>query len=322
MLHLIQYTDNEFVENFCDNNVKLSDIHKKNYVNWLNIEFTEKKIVENIVNQVKVHHLFIEDILHFEHLPKIEFFEDYIFINLKMISLNAEIFQKEQVNIVLTKDFLISVQAGKEGDVFEKIRLNLKDFKGLIHKNNQDFLFYSIIDAIVDNYLKVIEIQREKILKLEESIFERKKINVIREVLNIKKTINEVRKYTLPLKDVIGLILISENKLINKSIKVYFNDINDHIQNLIYSFENQREMLKDLLDLHESQINNETNKIIKVLTLVSAFFIPLTFIAGLYGMNFEYMPELKYKYSYPILILLMITLVLTMGYFMKKRKWF
>jgi len=321
MLNLIQYNEKEILKKNLENNVLLKDIYKKNYINWINIEFTEDKIVENIVNQVKVHHLFLEDILNFKHLPKIEFFEDYIFLNLKMIQFVDDKLQKEQINIVLTNEYLISVQAGKEGDVFDIIRKNLELQTVFLRKHKQDFLFYSIIDAVVDNYLKILEVSREKIVKLEESIFSGKKVDVIREVIEIKKEINDVRKYTLPLKDVISFILISENKLISKSIKVYFQDINDHIQNLIYSFENQREMLKDLIELHESQLNNDTNKIIKFLTIISTFFIPLTFIAGLYGMNFKYMPELEYRFSYPILLVAMATLVITMIVLMKKQKW-
>lgn len=323
MIDLILYNETKYQEANNINSKLVAESCKSDLINWINIEISDIKEVEEIINYFNIHHLLIEDTINYEHLPKIEIFEDYIFVTLKILILNDDnILKSEHISLILGKNYVLSLQQGIFGDVFDDTRTKIKSGIGKVRKYSADFLFYMLIDNIVDGYFKIIETTRDEIQIIESNLFNNKNVDIIPDVAKLKNTVNQVRKFTIPLKDILGKLVINQEKFIKKSTIAYINDVVDHINHLLSSFENQREMLKDLLDLHQTKLNNETNKVMKILTIVSTIFIPLTFFAGIYGMNFKYMPELDLKWTYPLLLVLMVISALVMIYFMKKKKWF
>lgn len=296
---------------------------KPDHINWIDVEITNKVLVEDTAHFFDIHHLITEDILNLDHLPKFEAFDNYLFFTLKMLVYNKKKkkITEEHLSIVMGENVVITFQEGLPGDVFEELRSRIALGKGRIRKYGVDYLFYNILDSVIDNYMEIMETLRDKIEKLEARIIADPSYHVVEEIMEIKKEINTLRRYTLPLRDAINKMRAEGSTFIQKSSINYFQDVTDHIQFLISSFDTSREMLKDIMDLHISNLSNDMNKVMKTLTVVSAIFIPLTFIAGVYGMNFEYMPELKHPWSYPLLWVFMVISTVTMVTFMKHKKW-
>lgn len=323
LVTLIQYNDSAY---HTEENLSPADVSRKvkaDFTNWVDVEITNKVLVEDTAQFFDIHHLIVEDILNLEHLPKFEAFDNYLFFTVKMLLYNEKRKKvtEEHLSIVMGENLIITFQEGLPGDVFDELRNRIALGKGRIRKFGSDYLFYSILDSVVDNYMAIMERLREKIERLESRIIADPSYHVVEEVMEIKKEINVLRKYTLPLRDALNKLRVEGSHFIQKSSVNYFQDVGDHIHFLISSFDTSREMLKDIMDLHNSNLSNETNKVMKTLTVVAAIFIPLTFIAGVYGMNFEHMPELKWQYSYPLLWVFMLLGTVVMVVFMKHKKW-
>ena len=206
----------------------------------------------------------------------------------------------------LKKNLIITFQEGLPGDAFDELRSRIQLAKGIIRKSKGDYLFHHIIDAVVDQYMRIMEKLRAKIEQLEAKSFSDPNFDVMVLVIDIKKDVNMLRKYTIPMRDAINRLRVEGKEFIDKASINYFQDVVDHLNFLISSFDTAREMLRDLMDLQQSNQDNERNRVMKTLTVVSAIFIPLTFMAGLYGMNFKFMPELEHEYGYPLLIAAMV----------------
>ncbi len=323
MITLIQYTDPGY--NTQDNlsPAEASKLVKSDHINWFDVEITNKVIVEDTAHFFDIHHLIAEDIMNLEHLPKFEAFDNYLFFALKMLVFDEESgkITQEHLSIVMGDKIVITFQEGLPGDVFDELRTRIELSKGRIRKFGADYLFYNIIDSVVDHYMIIMEKLRDKIEKLEAHIIKDPSYHVVEEIMEIKKEINTLRKYTLPLRDALNKMRAEGSHFIAKTSVNYFQDVADHIQYLISSFETSREMLKDIMDLHLSNLSNDMNKVMKTLTVVAAIFIPLTFIAGVYGMNFKYMPELDSPYGYPLLWIFMVVSSVVMIVYMKHKKW-
>ena len=325
MITLIQYNEEEHVSLDYISASEAFQLIREDCTNWLDMETTRRSLVEETADFFDIHHLIVEDILNLEHLPKFELFDTYVFITLKMLSYdekNEEIVT-EHLSIVMGDNLLITFQEGLEGDVFGELRQRISLGKGLARKYKVDYLFYLIINVIVEHYISIIEVLREKMGDLENRLVENPHTpQVVEDIMEIKKKINTLRKYTLPLRDAFNKMRVEATPFIKKTSINYFEDISNHLDYLISNFETSREMLKDLMDLHNSNLNNEMNKIMKTLTVLSAIFIPLTFIAGVYGMNFEYMPETDSEYGYFIVWGIMLILALGSVKYMRYKKWF
>ena len=254
--------------------------------------------------------------------PKIDEYDDYIFIVLKMLHYDKnENVSIEQVSLVLGKNYVLSFQEA-EGDVFDTIRNRLRYNKGRIRSLKSDYLMYTLIDAVVDNYFSIIEILGNKIEDLETELFSgqaRDGVNI--EVQQLKREILKVRRAIFPLRDIISRIEKGEHPLVLKRTITYYRDIYDHLIQVAENIDIYREMIWSLMDMYMTTISNKMNEVMKVLTIIATIFIPLTFIAGIYGMNFEYIPELHYKYSYFILWGIMIVLFIAMLLYFRKKKW-
>ncbi len=292
-------------------------------VTWINVDglkHTDK--IENIGQQYRLHPLVLEDIVNTTQRPKIDEYEDYLFIVLKMLYYDSdENIIIEQVSFVLGKNYVISFQES-EGDVFDTIRERLRLNNGRIRSLKSDYLLYALIDAVVDNYYKIIETLGNKIEDLETELFEghaRENVNI--EVQQLKREILKVRRAIFPLREIISRITKDDHPLIYKRTITYYRDIYDHLIQVSENIDIYREMIWSLMDMYMTTISNKMNEVMKVLTIMSSIFIPLSFLAGLYGMNFEYIPELKYRYGYFILIGVMLILFIGLIFYFRRKKW-
>ena len=324
MITLIQYNPDTHFSYQDLSPEKAAALVKEDFVNWIDIEISEQSVVEETAKLFNIHHLIAEDIVNIDQLPKFELFEKHLFFNTKMLSFDEEKGEmiEEHLSIVIGKNIVITFQEGLPGDAFNELRKRITLSKGSIRKYGEDYLLYHILDAVVDNYLLIMERFRNRIDDLEARTLSDTKFDVMGQVIDIKNDISIIRKYALPMRDALNKMRVDAGVFIKSSSINYFQDIVDHLQFLISSFETAREMLKDLMDLHHSNQNNEMNRVMKTLTVISAIFIPLTFVAGIYGMNFHYMPELDSKWGYPLTIATMVLVAMLMAIFMKLKKWF
>ena len=290
---------------------------------WINFNgLNYVKDIEAIGKHYDIHPLVLEDIVNIKQRPKIDEYDHYIFVVLKMLyyDKNSQIIS-EQVSFILGKNYVISFQES-EGDVLDSVRDRLRQDKGRVRSMSSDYLLYTLIDAIVDHYFSVIEILGEKIEDFETAIFSGQAADdVSKDIQDLKREILRVRRAIFPLREVVSRIEKNESNLIQEKTITYYRDIYDHLNHVTENIDIYREMIWSLMDMYMTSISNKMNEVMKVLTIMASIFIPLTFIAGIYGMNFDYMPELKYKYSYFILWGVMIVMFLGMLYYFKKKKW-
>jgi len=292
-------------------------------ISWINVDgIHDSDLVNNICNHFNIHSLTIEDILSVGQRPKVENLDNYIFMVMNMLTfddINEEVVA-EQVSLIVSDHTVISFQEHK-GDVFESIRNRIRSGMGRIRKGGADYLFYSIIDNIVDYYFIILEKLGDKIEEVEDEIVENPTNELLNRLHHLKKQVLILRRSIWPLREVINRLERKEFKQIDKKIRIYFRDVYDHTIQIIDTVESYRDALSSLADLHQSMSGNRMNEVMKVLTIISTIFIPLTFITGLYGMNFQYMPELQWRYGYYMVWGFMFVMVITMLIVFKKRKW-
>ncbi len=319
----ICYNESHLEEKVFDANEAEFDANSNNQVKWINVDgIHQVNTIDQIGQAYHLHPLLLEDVLNTYHRPKVESFDKYLLFTLKMLGIDAvgKHIISEQVSFVLGKNYLISFQE-REGDLFEPIRDRIRSSKGKIRKKGADYLLYSLIDAVVDNYFLVMEHFSEKTENLEEEVFENPDEKILKKIHTVKKQLAHLRKSIYPLREAISSIIKEENTLVINDTNKYFRDIYDHTIHIIENIESQRDVVSGIKDLYSSEQSNRMNNIMKVLTIIATIFIPLTFVAGIYGMNFENMPELKWEYGYLTVWLLMLTLFVGMIYYFKKKRW-
>ncbi|WP_321329803.1 magnesium/cobalt transporter CorA [uncultured Ilyobacter sp.] len=304
-----------------------SDINKLNSVDnkvvWINIfGLTDTTFIEKIGEKFNVHSLILEDILHTAQRPKIEESEDYLFMVLKMMSVSKgnDKIEEEQVSLILREGVVISFQE-HEGDVFDIIRDRILNSKGRLRKKKADYLFYTLLDTIIDNYFLILEEYDNRLEELNTDVLDRPKSDLVESLQKIRVYLNSMKRDLWPLRDAVGKLEKNESIMLNENTKLYIRDLYDHTLQIIDLMEGLRDSLSNIFELYMTGVSNRMNEIMKILTIIATIFIPLTFIAGIYGMNFEYMPELKYKMGYPILIIFMIFIFVGLIAFFRKKKW-
>lgn len=319
-VELIKYGQEQFDEIHLK---ELSEIDwKTQETKWINIYgLNNTKYIEEIGGEIGLSSLVLEDIVHVGHRPKVEFYDNYIFLVFKMLSFNENDMkiQQEQISFILTSNKLISFQEF-EGDVFDSIRKRIKENKGGIRNKGIDFLLYCLIDALVDSHFILLNNIEEKIEEIEEEIINNTNQDILQDIYKLRKELLVVKTSIWPIKDIIN-DLMKEDRYINDYTKAYLKDVNDHLIHIMDFIVIYREMISGMFDTHLSNTSNRMNQIMTTLTIFSAIFIPLTFLAGIYGMNFEYMPELSYKLGYPIFLGVCLILAITMYQIFKKKKW-
>ena len=290
-------------------------------VTWINISGIHKvDIISKLGKHFGFHPLLLEDIVNTDQRPKIEDYGNHLFIILKMIYIDKNEIKTEQLSLIVGANFVISFQES-EGDVFNHIRDRLRTGGTKIRRSGTDYLAHHLIDAIVDNYFAVLEKFGEKIELVEDKVLANPNKEVVTEINRLKRDMLFLRKSVWPLREVIGVLQREENDLIKKDTLVYFRDVYDHTIQVIDTIETFRDLLEGLLDIYLSSASNKLNEVMKVLTIISTIFIPLTFVVGIYGMNFEHMPELAWEASYPAVMAFMAFIAVGMIVFFKKRRW-
>ncbi|UCD20466.1 MAG: magnesium/cobalt transporter CorA [candidate division WOR-3 bacterium] len=292
-------------------------------VTWINIDgIHDADTIEKIGKNYGIHPLLLEDIMHTGQRPKIEDFEDYVFIVLKMISFNEkeQSIDTEQVSLVLGKTYVISFQE-REGDVFEPIRERIRNAKGRVRKMGADYLAYALLDSIVDSYFLILDKIGDKIEAVEEDLMARPDAKVLQTIHFLKREMIFLRRSVWPLREVVSSMLRIESKLIREATGIFLRDVYDHTIQVIDTIENYRDVVAGMLEIYLSSISNRMNEVMKVLTIFASIFIPLTFVAGVYGMNFKYMPELDWRWGYFIALTVMAVISILMLLYFKKKHW-
>jgi len=292
-------------------------------VTWINIDGIQNvDVVEKIGRHFNLHPLAIEDIVNTGQRPKMEDFGDYLFVVLKMLHYDEQEngVKAEQVSLILGPTWVISFQESW-GDVFDSVRERIRGDKGRIRKMGADYLAYALIDAVVDNYFMILEKVGEDIEEIEDELVTNPVPETLQTLHNLKRQMIFLRKSVWPLREVISRLERWESPLIQKSTHIYLRDVYDHTIQVIDAVETFRDMLSGMLDIYLSSVSNRMNEVMKVLTIIATIFIPLTLVAGLYGMNFRYMPELEWRWSYPLVLLVMLTIGVLMVMYFRKKRW-
>jgi len=297
---------------------------------WIQVRgLHDIETLKNIWNYFKLHPLIQEDIVSISQRPKVEPYGDMIFIVMRMIAVNnndLETFKSEQISFVLGSNFILSFQESDE-PIFEPVLKRLEAPGTRLRKLAVDYLAYALIDNVVDHYFSALDQIGESIEKTEELVISDPKPSHLQNIHSMRRDLIYFRKSVWSLRDGINSLLRDETLLISMEVKVFLRDVYDHVVQVIDSIENQREMVYSLYDMYMSALSNRMNEVMKVLTIIATIFIPLTFIAGIYGMNFNpaagpwNMPELTWPWGYPAAIMLMLIIALLMILFFKKKRW-
>jgi magnesium transporter len=322
-IRAIQYHREFFAENTVSKVEEILSLQGKNETLWINIDGRDIKTIETIDDHYGVHPLVLEDIVSTGQRPKVDDYGDYLFIVLKMIYFDDTVndIYAEQIGLVLSSNHVISFQE-KPGDLFDPIRERLRAAKGRVRQSGADYLMYCLIDAIVDHYFVLLETIGGQVDLLEQRLMENNDGQIATKIHFLKRQIIFLRGQIWPLRDVVGSLIRLENPLINPETKVYLRDVYDHCTQVNDTIESFRDALSGLHDIYLSMAGYRMNEIMKVLTIFAAIFIPLTFIAGIYGMNFDHMPELRWRYGYFGVLAFMGLLAAGMLYVFKIKRWF
>jgi magnesium transporter len=322
-IRVIDYNEENIEERELETIDECMPYKDKPTVTWINIDgLHDVDVIEKIGTNFGLHPLVLEDIVHTEQRPKMEDFGNYIFIITKMLSYDEKEnrLQAEQFSLILSHNYILTFQE-RVGDVFEPVRERLRKGKGRIRKRPPDYLAYALIDAVVDHYFLVLEQISEKVEALEEELIAEPTPDTLQTIHHLKRELIFLRKSVWPLRELIGALERGESGLIEQPTTVFLRDVYDHTIQVIDTVETQRDMVSGMLDVYLSSVSNKMNEVMKVLTIIATIFIPITFIAGIYGMNFEVMPELKWHWAYPAVWLVIIAVGVTMLFYFKKKKW-
>ena len=289
---------------------------------WLNLDgLQDVEVVERIGHHFGIHPLVLEDLLNTEQRPKFEDYGDHIFVVVHMLSSPAGEIVKEQVSMVLGRDFVVTFQE-RGGDVFDGVRERLRRGGRRIRARGADYLLYALLDAIVDHYFVLLEKLDDQIEALEANLDDAPTRTTLHSMHAHKRDMIFLRRAIWPLREVLSSLQRDELALVQPETRLFLRDVHDHTLRVIETIEAMRELLASMLDVHLSMLSVRMNNVMKVLTIIATVFIPLTFIAGIYGMNFDFMPELHWRWGYPAVMLLMGAVGLAMAIAFKRRDWF
>ena len=319
----IDYDEQNFQEKQASNIEECFPLKETPTVSWINVDgLHEVQLIGKLGERFDLHPLLLEDILSTNQRPKFEDYDSHVFLVLKMLRSAGDkrLVQSEQISLVLGRNFVISFQESI-GDVFEPIRDRIRKAKGRIRKMGADYLAYALLDAIVDGYFSVLEVAGEKMESVEEQLVKKPHEEIPRQIHSLKREMIFLRKSIWPLRELIGNLQRSESALICEQTGIYLRDVYDHTIQVIDTVESYRDIVASMLDIYLSSISNRMNAVMKVLTIIATIFIPLTFVAGVYGMNFKYMPELEWRWGYATALLVMIVIAAGMIVYFRKKKW-
>ncbi len=322
LITVIDYDDTHFQEKKVDLISDCFPFRDTETVTWINVDgLGNPKIIEDLGKCFVIHPLILEDIFNTGQRPKMEDLDQYIYLTLKMLTYlpREKKIKIEHISMVIGKNFLISFQEDI-GDIFDPVRERIRK-DGRIRKFGPDYLAYALIDAIVDNYFSVMEKLEEQVEDLEEELVTNPTQDSLQKINHLKKDMIFLRKSVWPLREMINNLERSESALIKESTRIYLRDVYDHSIQVIDTLETFRDMVSGMIDIYLSGLSYKMNEIMKVLTLIATIFIPLTFVVGLYGMNFKNMPEIDWEFGYYSVLIVMAVMVLGMLTYFRRKKW-
>jgi len=320
---LIDYDDKSFTEKEIKEVKQCFPYIDKLTVTWINVDGIENTDnLKELGECFDLHPLTLEDTLNTDQRPKLEDFDSYIYIVLKMLSYNDKNNEvtHEQVSVVFGKNFVISFQE-LEGDIFDPIRDRIRTYKGKVRKMGSDYLAYLLLDSVVDNYFLILEKISGRIEEIEDELITKPTQETLSIIHSLKTEMLYLRKSVWPLREVVSKLERGEISLIDKNTLIYLRDVYDHTIQVIDTIETFRDILSGMLDIYLSSLSNKMNEVMKVLTIIATIFIPITFIAGIYGMNFKFMPELNWRWTYPVVWVVFIGIIVFMIFYFKRKKW-
>jgi magnesium transporter len=293
------------------------------HVTWVDIDIKQAAAeLAALFKEFPVHPIIVQEITKKSLRPRVEYFDNYIFVIAKMLrpTNDKRMFSVEQIAFVIADGMLLSFQQGKQGDVFDGIRAALATNEGVMRQRTADQLFYELINLMVDGYYEIVEAIDDKIEPLEIDMIDAPKPDTVRRIHQLKRELAYVRKSVWPLRELIGNLERGFSPIIKPDTIVYLRDVYDHTIQVIDTMETQRDILSGMIDIYVSSVNNQLNRVIKVLTIITTIFMPLTLVAGIFGMNFKYLPWLDSPAG-PVLALAMMGVIagLMVGFLMRKR---
>jgi len=321
--NLFLYNESQYEETAPRSVQEIQRLCDKPLCKWLNVDgLHDVEVLQSIGNLLGLHPLVVEDVINTQQRPKVDLYSDYLYIVLKVLTYDEakRWVASEQISLILSKDRVASFQE-MEGDIFDPVRDRIRTAKGRVRKEGADYLAYTLMDAIVDHYFMVLEKLGEDIEELEEELVTTPTPKTVRAIHHLKRELIHLRKAVWPLREVINLLLHEDTPLITNTTKPFLRDVYDHTIHVIDTVETYRDLVSGMLDLYLSSVSNRMNEVMKLLTIIATIFIPLTFVVGIYGMNFDWMPELRWREGYPIVLLTMLIIALVMIAFFRKKNW-
>jgi magnesium transporter len=318
---ICEYSESSFEEFVTE---KLEDLvapKSESAMRWVRVEGIHNVDVLGQIGKIlALHPLTVEDILNTDQRPKIEDFDDYVYIVAKMLCRSDDKLSAEQISLIVRPSLVISFHETRS-KLFLPLVNRLRAGKGRIRQMNSDYLAYAMLDTVVDNYFVILEEMGETIESLEEQATASAGKTMIRSMHEVRSELVQLRRAVWPLRDVLNILALGDSSLVSESTRVYFKDVHDHVVHAADTIEIFRETMTEMLTIYLTTVNNRLNEVMKVLTVIATIFMPLTLMAGIYGMNFEHMPELHWEWGYPSVLLLMLTIALSMLIYFRKRRW-
>ncbi len=323
LMTLIDYDEETFEQRQIDSKVLEKLQNREAGIRWLNVEgLSDLNALETVGRIFNLHPLILEDILNTDQRPRIDINDDYIYISAKMLFYHMDEgeFEIDQVSFIFGKNYVISISE-KDTDVFEPVIKRLKQGMSRFRKLGADYLVYSLLDVIVDNYFAVLEAFGEQVETVEDEMVVRTNRQTLGTIHKLKRQILFLHKSVWPLREVLSFLERGESMLVQETTEIYIRDLYDHIVQVMDTTETLRDILSSMLDVYLSSSSNRMNEIMKVLTIISTVFMPLSFIVGVYGMNLKNMPELNWPWMYPVLWMVMVGVSVFMLMYFKRKKW-
>ncbi|PIR20926.1 MAG: magnesium and cobalt transport protein CorA [Deltaproteobacteria bacterium CG11_big_fil_rev_8_21_14_0_20_47_16] len=320
-IHIMQFNDASLIEQ----EVTVSDVPKflsDKTITWIDVHgLKDESVLRQLADQFSIHPLALEDVVHTPQRPKTETYDNHLFVITRMIFMNgAPTASTEQLSVFIGQNYVLSFQGHSTGTL-NPVRDRIQTGKGSIRKAGADYVGYAILDTVIDKYYPVLEQYGEQLESTERQTIENPTNKTLQQIYRIKRELLDVRRSVWPQRDVMSSLIREETPFISRSVKVYLRDCYDHIIQLMDVVDTYREMSSNLMDIYLTTLSNKTNEVMKVLTIMASIFIPLTFIVGIYGMNFEYMPELTWKWGYPAVWAVMLTVAGLLLHNFKHRGW-
>ncbi len=323
-IYVFDYDVNNLIEKEARSIDECVDLKNTPSVTWINVDRVPPVgFLDKLTLGFDLHPVVIDDIFNLNQRPKVEILDDYVYLVFKMLETNGpkNKIESEQVSLVVGEKFVITFQQGIEGDTFAKVREKIRNPKSRLRSQGTDYLGYALIDSAVDGYFDILDSFSDRLEKLEEQLINEPSPRTLKEIYALKREMLHLRKAVWPLREAITIMERGESQLIKKTTRIYLRDVYDHLIQIIDTIETYREMLSGMVDIYLSSINNKMNSVMKVLTVITTIFMPLSFIAGIYGMNFKHMPELEHVWGYPFVLGVMATVALIMLLYFQRKKW-